>query len=49
MTATLYLKVEIDLDAGETPERIADEICRQLLKRYGVRSAELSSATVAEE
>jgi hypothetical protein len=44
----LYLKVEIERDAEETPERIGEEICRQLMKVYGVESAELSSFSVAE-
>lgn len=39
----LYLKVEIDLDEKEQPERLAGEICRQIRKVYGVRSAEVSN------
>jgi hypothetical protein len=41
--ADLYLKVEIDLDEKEQPERLASEICRQIRKVYGVRSAEISN------
>lgn len=37
----LYLKVEIDIDDKEQPERLATEICRQIRRVYGVRSAEL--------
>jgi hypothetical protein len=44
----LYIKVEVELEEGETPERIAREICRQLEKNYAVRSAELSSAVTRE-
>ena len=44
----LYIKVEVELDEGETPERISNEICRLLLKVYAVRSAELSSAVPRE-
>lgn len=44
----LYIKVEIELEDDEKPERVAAEICRQLEKLYPVRSAELSS-TVARE
>lgn len=44
----LYIKVEVDLEDDEKPERIADEICRQLQKIYYVRSAELSNAVVRE-
>jgi hypothetical protein len=39
----LYLKVELDLDEKEKPERVAAEICRQIKKVYGVRSAEVSN------
>ena len=39
----LYIKVTVDLDDEEQPERVAGEICRQLEKLYVVRSAELSS------
>lgn len=44
----LYIKVTVDLEDDEKPERVAGEICRQLEKLYVVRSAELSS-TVARE
>jgi hypothetical protein len=40
----LFIKVEIEHEEGEPPERLAGEICRRILKVYGVRSAELSSA-----
>ncbi|MGA2325529.1 MAG: hypothetical protein ABSH05_04515 [Bryobacteraceae bacterium] len=39
----LFLKVQVDHDPHEPPERLAQEICRAILKIYGVRSAELSS------
>ncbi len=39
----LYLKLELDVDDKDTVERVAGEICRQLLKKYGVRRAEVSS------
>ena len=39
----LYLKVELDLDEKERPERVAAEICRLIRKVYGVRSAEVSN------
>jgi hypothetical protein len=39
----LHLKVEIRHDERDTPERLAQEICRKLLKIYGVQAAELSS------
>ncbi len=45
----LFLKVEIEHDAQERPEQRAAEICRTILKMYGVLSAELSSYTVQAE
>jgi hypothetical protein len=45
----LFFKVELEHDADESPERIGEEICRQLLKLYGVRNAELSNFTRLEE
>ena len=44
----LYIKVEVELDEEETPERVANEICRVVQKMYFVRSAELSSAVPHE-
>jgi hypothetical protein len=44
----LYIKVEVDLEDDEKPERVAREICRQIEKIYVVRSAELSSAVARE-
>lgn len=45
----LYLKLELDHEADEKPERLASEICRQLLKMYGVRSAEVSNMVMRQE
>jgi hypothetical protein len=39
----LFLKVVIDHDDREKPEKLAEELCRRLRKIYGVRSAELSN------
>ena len=39
----VYIKVELDLDEKEKPDRVANEICRMIRKVYGVRSAEVSS------
>jgi len=47
--ANLFLKVEIEHDEKDKPEKLGDEICRKLLKFYGVCSAELSSVSVVEE
>jgi hypothetical protein len=45
----LFLKVEIEHDEKDTPQKLGQELCRLLLRVYGVRSAELSSFTAAEE
>lgn len=39
----VYLKVELDLDSQESPERIAAEIARMIRRVYGVRNVEVSS------
>jgi hypothetical protein len=49
MRTNLFFKVEVEHDAREKPERIGDEICRQILRVYGVREAELSSFTNLDE
>jgi hypothetical protein len=45
----LFFKVEVEHDPEEAPERIGEEIRRNLLRLYGVRGVELSSATSSEE
>jgi hypothetical protein len=45
----VYLKVELDLDPKEKPERVAAEICRMIRRIYGVRKAEVSSMVEREE
>jgi hypothetical protein len=44
----LYIKVEVEIDDLDKPEKIADEICRAIQKLYVVRSAELSNAVPKE-
>jgi hypothetical protein len=44
----LYVKIKLDLDPDEKPERVASEICRQLEKLYAVRSAEVSNIVARE-
>ncbi|MGH9632151.1 MAG: hypothetical protein ACRD7E_27920 [Bryobacteraceae bacterium] len=39
----IYLKVVVEHGRDEHPRAIAAEICRQIEKVYGVRTAELSS------
>ena len=44
----VYIKVELDLDDKEKPERVAQDVCRMVRKVYGVRSAEVSSMVERE-
>jgi hypothetical protein len=44
----VYIKVELDLDDREKPERVAQDVCRMVRKVYGVRSAEVSSMVERE-
>ena len=46
---SLFFKVEVEHDPGEQPELLGREICRQLMKLYGVREAELTHFTKAED
>ena len=39
----LFFNVEVEHDADERPERIGEEIRRNLLKLYGVRDVEFSN------
>ena len=45
----LFFKVEVEHGPDEAPQQIGEEICRQLLKLYGVQEVELSNFTVVEE
>jgi hypothetical protein len=45
----LFIKVEVEHAKEDQPERLAAEICRALRKLYGVRDAELTNFTRAEE
>ena len=38
----IYVKVEVEVDEQEEPDKVAREICRQVEKLYIVRSAEPS-------
>jgi hypothetical protein len=44
----LYIKVELELEDDEKPDRVAREICRQIEKLYFVRSAEPSNTVVRD-
>ncbi|HZT38359.1 MAG TPA: hypothetical protein VFA28_10700 [Bryobacteraceae bacterium] len=46
--ADIYLKLEIELDEQDDARKLGHELCRQLLKTYGVRSAEVSNIVERE-
>ncbi len=45
----LFFKVEVEHDKEEAPERLGREIARQIVKTYGVISAELANYVVITE
>ena len=45
----LFIKVEVEHDDEENPQKLGAEICRLILRVYGVRLAEVSSFTTLEE
>jgi len=47
----LFFKVQVEHDADDRPERLADEIARAILRLrvYGIRSAELSNYSTHHE
>jgi hypothetical protein len=49
MRTSLFIKVVVEHDKKELPERLGAELCRQLEKNYIVRKAELSSVAPVEE
>ncbi len=44
----VYLKLELDLDEKEAPDRVAAEICRMIRRVYGVRQAEVTNMVERE-
>ena len=49
MRTNLFIKVVVEHDQDEKPEKLGAELCRQLEKNYIVRQAELSSFSRVEE
>jgi hypothetical protein len=49
MRTNLFIKVLVEHDSKESPEKIGAEICRQIEKNYVVRDAELSSFAPVED
>ncbi|HWF46399.1 MAG TPA: hypothetical protein VG168_05295 [Bryobacteraceae bacterium] len=44
----VFIKVELELDEEEKPEKVAGEICRQIQKIYVVRRTEISNVVTKE-
>ncbi len=49
MRTNLFIKVVVEHDPKEHPEKLGAELCRQLEKNYIVRRAELSNHAPVEE
>jgi hypothetical protein len=49
MRTHLFIKVVVEHDPKEQPEKLGAELCRQLEKNYIVRQAELSSFSKPED
>ncbi|HVW83286.1 MAG TPA: hypothetical protein VHB50_01330 [Bryobacteraceae bacterium] len=49
MRTNLFIKVVVEHDPKEKPEKLGAELCRQLEKNYIVRDAELSSFSAIED
>jgi hypothetical protein len=45
MRSNVYIKVVVEHRPDEKPEDLGAELCRQLLKIYAVRRAEVSSVS----
>lgn len=44
----LFFKVEIEHDSEDLPERLGEEIRRQMIRFYGVRDVEFTNFTTSE-
>ena len=49
MRTHLFIKVVVEHDEKESPEKLGAELCRQLERNYIVREAELSSFSRPED
>jgi hypothetical protein len=49
MRTNLFIKVIVEHDQKEAPEKLGAELCRQLEKNYIVRDAELSSFSPVDD
>jgi hypothetical protein len=49
MRTNLFIKVVVEHEEKELPEKLGMELCRQLEKNYVVRQADLSSYSKVED
>lgn len=49
MRTNLFIKVVVEHEESESPEKLAQELCRQLERNYIVREAELASYSSPED
>ena len=49
MRTNLFIKVVVEHDQEEAPEKLGAELCRQLERNYLVREAELASFAKVED
>ena len=49
MRTSLFIKVVVEHEEKELPEKLGAELCRQLERNYIVREAELSSFTKVDD
>jgi hypothetical protein len=49
MRTNLFIKVVVEHDEKESPEKVGGELCRQLERNYLVREAELASFAKVED
>jgi hypothetical protein len=49
MRTNLFIKVVVEHDEKEAPERLGAELCRQLERNYLVREAELANFSRVED
>ena len=49
MRTNLFIKVVVEHDEEESPERVGTELCRLLERNFFVREAELASFATVED
>jgi phosphoribosylformylglycinamidine (FGAM) synthase PurS component len=49
MRSNVFIKVVVEHEKEEKPEKLGAELCRQLLKNYIVRKAEVSNVSNEDE